>query len=1328
MAADQASTPELTNTCCAGLIKKSLKLQESRNALRQAVKVLEDKINEVEAQNAKLKKAYHEEQARAKIEEEEKLKEFNARVSLESEVNRLKSEIVSLEQSCGGNAQDGNEDIKSYQACISEREKEINRLKELLERERIRADSGRKNAEKETKKAAEAWKLLEVEKNKNVEKGMQIAKIEAEKAGELKQNAEKLTSEMKKFKEASKRFEAEKKKLIAEKQNAMSDLAKSQERLEVEKQKAAREKRRADEERIKAECQKKLAEDNLKKAMEEKQLANQMSQKLEECKRTNEDLKQKISELSSLRKTIEMSAVSPDVTVNAEITKVKLLENSLKLQKLRTKHAREKVKLEANRRRILQHELGRLKLDFFQIFHRMDMLDASILPSAGSVDELEKPGNILNLQKLNILRHICCSDLSQVHSQCENNLLKPYCTATLNTCDPLKKDMHHFSPLALYGGNCAESITGIDYQLEPLARGSNRTKLKNSAVNSSISFSDGQLMGSQDKGAFPVTASAKLAQENVNTRPSMSKPSAKTVTEHSRKRKRILETVECIKQYYSEGRKFDLQVEKKLSDLHAMLYKKEDKSLERRDMASNIKDNLLEKIDRPHKKRKKSHRVEVDMVREYNKVEEKGIEEAKGEVCEDTNICGHTSCPASYAKGTIQVFRERACDAANDFSSMVNFDEVADGNYMKLLDLENAADEECYRRAMDVPLSPSLPEIEIHDVETHDKGNLKPFLEEALHEDMFSPRGPLFPSHCFDVIDVEINSNEEKFDASRASYNSQQKPEQVRETEDVKMSHNHAIENSRAMNLVDSGMESLQNQLPNFCVVFPNIEDMSSISRIFDATKNCMARCSLITETGWIVDSILTALTMENTLLPREKISVFFTLLLFNFTTNTSINFGKLLDGNLLSCLNSYAEHIRTVFSVATTRFLFLGLVSLHELLCLIEDFLQEGKVMVNNKMAAGTLSEQDLRNSLHLDGLNTWSLETASGEQLVAGSIILASVCAATDHVEFIRESTYNILRFCRWDSLMMLTVLHVFAYLGGQKFFCDSLMVTVLKSLIMFLEGGNLPVAAASCLPSVNQLHSELWTSVKCPFLEGAESIEIVALLLLENIKNCLLQEVELDDSTNSRSLSDKYTAGRWYGQEAVQHVIDMKCDAACCLRKFLVSATQHHVLNNASICHLSDVLSLVELVASRMSWHWTDTKLVPQLLNMLDSCMVENFSVAILALLGQLGRLGVVAGGYEDSGVESLRCYLFSYLCHNSSIKAGPSLQLAAASALIAVLPFNVETLFETNSSLPVYSSKDVSGNFEDLRKWLSGLDKDKRDLLCSISRTDVYTKKT
>lgn len=258
--------------------------------------------------------------------------------------------------------------------------------------------------------------------------------------------------------------------------------------------------------------------------------------------------------------------------------------------------------------------------------------------------------------------------------------------------------------------------------------------------------------------------------------------------------------------------------------------------------------------------------------------------------------------------------------------------------------------------------------------------------------------------------------------------------------------------------------------------------------------------------------------------------------------------------------------------SDATRRIQFLENFSLLELLSLIEDFVVKGKLMVSTDVHAGTLSKCDLRTSVFLDQSITWSSEAASSEQLVSGSIILASLCAATDYVGFICESSYNILRLCRSDSLIVLTILHVYAYLGGGKLFnCGNfgLMVTVIKSLVMFLEAGNLPIATASSVPSINRLHTELCTSVKCPFLDGAEPIDNVAILLLENIKNCMLQDAKLVDSLHYRSLSDKNIAGQCFNQEAVHCVTDLNCDA----------------LSSATMCHLSDVLSLVELVANRL-----------------------------------------------------------------------------------------------------------------------------------------------
>ncbi|KAL4337449.1 Maternal effect embryo arrest protein [Arachis hypogaea] len=160
LTADHLFEPVAATTCFhyEAWKKKCSKLQESRNALRQAMKLLETKINELQAQNVKLSQECEEERARAKADAEKKLKECNARVSLENVVCSL-------------------------------------RLKELLEAEKKKADKEKKNLEKERKKAAEALKAVEAEKSKTAEKEMQIAKIEAEKVEEYRTRIVRLEKE-----------------------------------------------------------------------------------------------------------------------------------------------------------------------------------------------------------------------------------------------------------------------------------------------------------------------------------------------------------------------------------------------------------------------------------------------------------------------------------------------------------------------------------------------------------------------------------------------------------------------------------------------------------------------------------------------------------------------------------------------------------------------------------------------------------------------------------------------------------------------------------------------------------------------------------------------------------------------------------------------------------------------------------------------------------------------------------------------------------------------------------------------------------------------------
>lgn len=84
---------------------------------------------------------------------------------MENEISVLKSEITQVKQKASINAADRDQAVRLLQDRVSEREKEINRLKELLEKEKKRADTERKNADGENKKAAEMFKSIKAEKD-----------------------------------------------------------------------------------------------------------------------------------------------------------------------------------------------------------------------------------------------------------------------------------------------------------------------------------------------------------------------------------------------------------------------------------------------------------------------------------------------------------------------------------------------------------------------------------------------------------------------------------------------------------------------------------------------------------------------------------------------------------------------------------------------------------------------------------------------------------------------------------------------------------------------------------------------------------------------------------------------------------------------------------------------------------------------------------------------------------------------------------------------------------------------------------------------------------
>ncbi|KAJ6724112.1 hypothetical protein OIU85_022077 [Salix viminalis] len=938
-------------------------------------------------------------------------------------------------------------------------------------------------------------------------------------------------------------------------------------RLNVEKLKAITEQKRAASEMVKAEKLRNLSKINRKVAAEEKSRADQLSRQLDEDKIKIEELQKQIQELQSSKKTVVASSVSPDKFMNVEKSKLKLLEKQVKLEKMRLKHAKVVAKMEKNHNGFLQQELARLKLDFGQMLFRLNVLDRYFSSSNGGTEKMEKFGNHETMRRSKMNRKLCAEEPCQMYPNNVSELLN------LAVSEPLTQTLHCTVPLVSpSSGNYAASISGIDSKLESLLGGSKRKLLQTSAINSSsASFSDGQLVGSQEGGPFFPTSKNNV-EENFRAQTTISSISDEVtkvqhnenlavvadnsvrsphridmigrVNRHGRNR-RILDAAESVELLYPESKKLHLQTEDKLSALRGMLNRQIEKPQEEvKYVEPNVQGDSYGKHGRTRKKRKISceKNVIVHCLSGIDQLEKTEI--AGKEVYENANACGYISTAANNLLEASKAFREGLSDSFESSpEGMVNFEELVNEDYMKLLDLDNTADEECYRRAIEMPMSPTLLEIGSSGAEISDNiDNFKPLLDDSFHESLPNGKESLVPSSRLDAIDAEISSKQLKncsfgiscadsldtlgnrsgagntVDAGKASDGQIRGPGSGSEAEMLN------IPRSRSESLkfpIEGEPGSRPNNIPKYCVMLSDMNDTISMTRVLSATRTCMTRCSLDTQADCLVQKILRALKMEENSLPKEKACTFFTLLLLNFSACNWGKFESFSDQDFLFCLDSFARDINAFVSDVEARNLFAEVCCLDELLDLIEEFLLDGKLMIYADL----------------------SFESLNGCDSMA---------------------SYNLLLMRKCDTVSVLTILHIFAYLAGEKFFSlreHNSTVTVLKSIIMFLEGGDSPVASAAS--SLTMYKGVMFhPCAKCPFSRDALSIDSVISVLLEKLQNCGVSGI-MDHLMKSPSLSNsnllccKDTAKQSLNQEEVHSALDMNCDTPCSLKKCVMPA---------------------------------------------------------------------------------------------------------------------------------------------------------------------------
>ncbi|XP_065855706.1 uncharacterized protein [Euphorbia lathyris] len=1166
----------------------------------------------------------------------------------------LKSEIPSLQQTGSATAKD------------QMREKEINVLKELLDKEKKKAESAKKCA-------AEAGKHLKAEKTK---------------ADKEKKNAD---TERKKAEGYQTKFEALRKEANETKTKFLSEISE-------------------------------FKEANQKLKMEKSQLSCQ----LEESRHKTAELQKQVDELLSSRSVIETPTVLPVKDVNSKTRKLKLVQEKLKLEKMRLMYAKQMAKLEKNRSSTLQQELGSIKLDSVKISQRLDALNKWLLSGTQYREDFEKAGLSANMQKSPLKRKLCDFEPFQMYAQSESELLKCSCGA-MTSSGPFRQTLHCTDEmLPTCEGNRTEAFSGIHSKLKPL-------QVKGAFVSASDKWVEENCDAQTSSGISSEVTKiqcnenlAMVAENSVRSPPCVD--ALGRVNGHGRKFMGICDAIESVKYLYSEGKKLHMQMEEKLSILHGILHKEMGKPPEESKFVEvGVQCGSFAKHDGGHKKRKVPH-DERTIIKDLScRDEQEKIIQIGNAISDEATADRHVSpsdiellgTPQEPIKGSIACF-------GSDLEPIIMVGDANDWDYMKLLDLDNSSDEECYRRAMERPLSPTLPEVEIRSAEIFDvdKSHIGDSLDRGLPNDMEI----LLPSHSFDVIkNVDVSSNDCRYEASGLE-NERDSNRQLKNTEVAPLS---ILPSSSDGGLVSSNissiskLESQHDSILTYCVVFSDIKNCGSISRIFTVTRTCWLSCSVETERDCIVLKFLHILKMEEKLLPKEKASVLFTLLLLCF----SGSFGSYSDKDFIFRSDSFSAQIKAVMSDVEVRSLFMDLCCMDGLLGLFEDFLLNGQLVVHTGVSSEASSECDTRMNIFLDGINiSLSYELASDDQLLAGSTIIALICTAIDRIELICEASYNLLRIHKYDNNVLLIILHIFANFSGKKFFSlkeYSLTMTVLKSIVTYLER-EIPSLASTCHSSLHEAKVSFHPCAECPF--DAVSMDMVLLVLSEKLHSyarVTFHQMEVDSLSNSHDVYCKDNAKHNTSEKEVSCGLDVNCDAYCVLNASVIPTAHSDSVSSGALCELSDVLSLVELLARYMSWEWTSGKIIPVLLEILEKPIQDHFAIALFILLGQLGRLGVAAHGYEDKEVENLRCKLSNFLqldktinSSSTSMSTSITIQIAGIVSLLQLLSVDVEGVIKSDSKVQkVASQSDV----DHIRKWFSLLSQEQQNLALDVLKS-------
>ncbi|KAL9225087.1 hypothetical protein vseg_001051 [Gypsophila vaccaria] len=646
----------------------NLKLEEQQ---RIALEMNKSRLEKLSEQLEAEKKKVEFERQRADIEmsakeEQKKISEANIKKAMEE---KLHSDNLSQDLQ---NVTERNESL----------EVELNKVKCMLEAERLLA-SERNNAEAMNLKLKEQQRIaLEVEKSHKL--SLKLEEEEKKVAAEKKRADLEMSAkeEQKKVSEANMKIAMEE-KLRADK--LLQDFRPKIESLEVELSKVnclleaerlllAEERNRAESLKSKLEEQSRISIENEKRAMVEESRSERMIQELDNIRNKLKDTENQLYEVKQFR---SLAGVSVAPTAE-QIAKVSLLQEQLKFEKKRVKHYKEVAMLEKDRKSGLQQEMHNVRHDFQCLLQQMDVLSDTF----GARNHLNKKRR-LNVQNLEFHGRMPSRSPPQLN----------FCDADLRLSSLSSRDTScHVMP-----------NIGITDAGQPME-------------SPSASFSDEQLLGSQERA---VGSPTRMEAEDPDRRATMARwidsKRAGTVAEkctdtvelvvgHDEKRRKIDDESESIRFSLSQGKTVNQTAATNLSDLRKLLVNPMSEQLEKVDLPVTRTDaNLCGNFDPSGKKRKLPDEPQVVLQQVVDSAVQ--MEKLASLTTATTNNRGNSQ-PEQAVRSDLVVSIQ---------DDLISFEQGLNGDYMKLLDLDDMAAEKRFRMALESPLTPTLPDIDLQE-------------------------------------------------------------------------------------------------------------------------------------------------------------------------------------------------------------------------------------------------------------------------------------------------------------------------------------------------------------------------------------------------------------------------------------------------------------------------------------------------------------------------------------------------------------------------------------------------------------------------------------